>query len=54
MAKPASFFANFPVNKHPSTSEVIGRYRSPYKGCDLVSLVTSSIGNSELIHFQEA
>ena len=55
MAKPATFFANFPVNKHPSTSEVICRYRSTYKGCDLVPLVTSSIGDSELIiHFQEA
>ena len=55
MAKPATFFANFSVNKHPSTSEVIRRYRSNYEGCDLVPLVTSSIGNSELIiHFQEA
>ena len=55
MAKPATFFANFPVNKHPSTSEVIRRYRSTYEGCDLVPLVTSSIGDSELIiHFQEA
>ena len=55
MAKPATFFANFPVNKHPSTSEVIRRYRSTYEGCDLVPLVTSSIGDSELIiHFQKA
>ena len=55
MAKPATFFANFPVNKHPSTSEVIRRYRSTYEGCALVPLVTSSIEDSELIiHFQEA
>ena len=55
IAKPASFFANFPVNKHLSTSEVIRRYRSTYEGCDLVPLVTSSIGDSELIiHFKEA
>ena len=55
MAKPATFFANFPVNKQPSTFEVIRRYRSTYEGCDLVPLVTSSIGDSELIiHFQEA
>ena len=55
MATPATFFANFPVNKHPSTSEVIRHYRSTYEGCDLVPLVTSSIGDSELIiHFQEA
>ena len=55
MATPASFFANFPVNKHPSNSEVIRRYRSTCEGCDLVPLVTSSIGDSELIiHFQEA
>ena len=55
MAKPATFFANFPVNKEPSTFEVIRRYRSTYEGCDLVPLVTSSIGDSELIiHFQEA
>ena len=57
MAKPATFFANFPVNKHPSTSdsEVMYRYRSTCEGCALVSLVTSSIGDSELIiHFQEA
>ena len=55
MAKPATFFANFPVNKHPSTSEVIRRYRSTYEGCGLVNLVASSIGDSELIiHFQEA
>ena len=38
-----------------STSEVIGHYRSTYEGCDLVPLVTSSIGVSELIiHFEEA
>ena len=55
MAKPATFFANFPVNKHPSTSEVIRRHRSTYEGYDFVPLVTSSIGDSELIiHFQEA
>ena len=55
MAKPATFFAYFPVNKHPSTSEVIRRYRSTDEGCALVPLVTSSIGDSELIiHFQEA
>ena len=55
MAKPAPFFANFPVNKQPSTSEVIRRYRSTYEGCALVPLVTSSIRDSELIiHFQEA
>ena len=55
MAKPATFFANFPVNKQPSTSEVIRRYGSTYEGCALVPLVTSSIGDSELItHFQEA
>ena len=55
MAKPATFFANFPVNQHPSTSEVIRRYRSTCEGCALVPLVTSSIGGSELIiHFQEA
>ena len=57
MAKPATFFANFPVNKHPSTSEVICRCRSTCEGCALVPLVTctSSIGDSELIiHFQEA
>ena len=55
MAKPATFFASFPVNKHLSTSEVIRRYRSTYEGCDLVPLVTSSTGDSELIiHFQEA
>ena len=34
---------------------MICRSRSTYEGCDLVSLVTSSIGDSELIiHFQEA
>ena len=55
MAKPATSFANFPVNKQPSTSEVIRGYRSTYEGCDLVPVVTSSIGDSELIiHFQEA
>ena len=55
MAKPSTLFANFPVNKHLSTSEVICRYRSTYGGCDLVPLVTSSIGDYELnIHFQEA
>ena len=55
MTKPATFFANFPVNKYPSTSKVICRCRSTYEGCDLVPLVISSIGDSELImHFQEA
>ena len=55
MAKPATFFAIFPVNKHQSNSEVICRCRSTYEGCDLVLLVTSSIGDPELmIHFQEA
>ena len=55
MAKPATFFANFPVNKHTLTSEVIRRYRSTYERCDLVPLVPSSTGNFELsIHFQEA
>ena len=55
MAKPANCFANFPVNKQPSTSEVIRRYRSTYEGCALVPLFTSSIGDSELIiNFQEA
>ena len=34
MAKPATFFANFLVNKQPSTFEVIRRYRSTYEGCD--------------------
>ena len=49
------FFANFPVNKHPSTSEVICSIRSTYGGCDLVPLVTSSIWDSELItYFQVA
>ena len=34
---------------------MIRRYRSTYEGCALVPLVTSSIGDSELIiHFQEA
>ena len=55
MAKPGTFFANFPLNKHPSTSEVIRRYRSIFEGCDLVPLVTSSIEDSELIiHCQKA
>ena len=55
MAKPVAFFADFPVNKHPSTSQVIRRYRSTFEGCDLVPLVTFSIVDSELIiHFQEA
>ena len=57
MAKSATFFANFSVNKHPSTSEVIRRYKSTYEGCDLGPLVTFSIGDFELIkikHFQEA
>ena len=57
MAKPATFFADFPVNRHPSTSGVIRCYtcRNTYEGCDLIPLVTSSIGDSELIiHFQEA
>ena len=54
MAKPATFFAIFPVNKHSSTSEVICRYRSTYEGCDLVPLVTSSVGDSEvIIHFKK-
>ena len=55
MAKPAIFFADFSVNKHPSTSEVIRRYRSTCEGCALVLLLISSMGDSELIiHFQEA
>ena len=55
MEKSATFFSIFPVNKHPSNSEVICRCRSTYDGCDLVSLATSSVGDSELIiHFQEA
>ena len=55
LAKPAIFFANFPVNKHPPTSEVICPCRSTYEGCDLVPLVTSSIGDSQLVvHLQEA
>ena len=55
MAKPAIFFAIFSVNKHPSNSEVICRCRSTYEGCDLVPIVTSSAGDSELIiYFQEA
>ena len=54
MGKPATFSAITPVNKHPSTFEVICRCRSTYEGCDLVPLVTSSVGDSELIiHFQE-
>ena len=51
MAKPATVFAIFPVNKHPSNSEVICRCRSTYEGCDLVPLVTYS---GLIIHFQEA
>ena len=55
MAKPATFSAIFPVNKHPSNSEVICRCRSTNEGCDLVPLVTSSVGDFELIiHYQEA
>ena len=55
MAKSATFFANFPINKQQPTSEVIRRNRSTYEGCDLVPLDTSSIEDSELIiHFQEA
>ena len=55
MAKPATFFTVFPVNKHPSKSEETCRCRSTYEGCDSVPLVTSSVGDSELIiHFQEA
>ena len=55
MAKLATYFANFPVNKHPSTSEVIRCCKSTYELCDLVPLVTSSIRDSELIiHFEEA
>ena len=55
MAKPATFFAIFAVNKHPSNSEVICHCMSTYEGCDLVPLVTSSVGESEIIiHFQEA
>ena len=55
MAKPTTIFANLPVNKRPSTSEVIRRFRSTYEGCDLVRLVTSSIGDAEIIiHFKEA
>ena len=55
MTKPAPFFPTYLVNKQPSTSEVIRRYRSTYEGCALVPLVTSSIGDSELIiHFQKA
>ena len=55
VTRPATFFAIFPVNKHPSKSEVICRCRSTYERCDLVPLVTSSVGDSELIiHFLEA
>ena len=55
MAKPATCFAIFPVNKHPSNSEVICRCKSPHEECDLVPLVTFSVGDSELIIlFQEA
>ena len=55
MAKLATFFANFPVNRHPSTSEVICCCRSTYEERDLVPVVTSSPGDSKLIiHFQEA
>ena len=54
-AKAATFFANFPVNKHPSTSEVICRCRSTYDVYDLVPLVISSNRDSELfVHFQKA
>ena len=43
------------VNKHPSNSEVICHCRSTYEGCDLVPVVTFSVGDSELIiSFQEA
>ena len=53
-AKPATFLQASGKQK-PSTSEVICLCKSTYEGCDLVRLVTSSIGNSELIiHFQEA
>ena len=45
---------NFCVNKNKSTSEVIYYCRSTYERCDLVPLVTSNLGNSELIiHFQK-
>ena len=55
MTKSATFLADFPVNKRWSTSAVISQDRSSYEGCDLVPLVTFSIGDSELIiHFQEA
>ena len=55
MAKPAAFFAIFPVNKHPSNSEMICRGTCTYEECDLVPLVTSSVVGFELIiHFQEA
>ena len=55
MAKPPICFTVFPVNKHPSNSEVICRCRSTYEGFDLVPLVTSSVRDSELIiNFQEA
>ena len=49
MAKPATFFAVFPVNKQASNSEVICSCKSTYQGRDLVPLVTSSVGDSELI-----
>ena len=42
MAKLATFFAIFPVNKHPLNSNVICRCMSTYEVCDLVSLGTSS------------
>ena len=55
MAKPATFFRNLSGKQTPVNSEVICRYRSTYGGCDLVPLVTSSVGDSALIiHFQEA
>ena len=55
MAKPATFFCNLFGKQTPSNSEVICRCRSIYEGCDLVPLVTSSVGDSGLvIHFQEA
>ena len=53
--KAATFFANFPVNKHSSTCEVICRSNSTYEGCDLVPVATASIGDSErIIYCQEA
>ena len=55
MAKPATFFAIFPVNKRLSNSELICRCRSTYEGCNLVPLFIYSVGDSEvIIHFQEA